>query len=276
MAYDKLEKTAGSLIHHGPCNDRVYLMKCNEKNPVSSLEMTQQIAEENNYGKIFAKIPSSHKEVFTENSFEVEAEIPNFYSGKEDACFMSKYLDSERAEIEKEEIDSIVELARKKGENAYPIHDMRNEIIELSSDHSEEIVGIYKEVFETYPFPIFDETYINECLETNFRMFGLLERGELVSIASCEMDVEAKNVEMTDFATRPAYRGKGHALEILNQMNKEMGLFGMKTAYTIARAKSPAMNITFAKSGYNYSGTLKNNTDIAGEIESMNVWYRSL
>jgi len=34
------------------------------------------------------------------------------------------------------------------------------------------------------------------------------------------------------------------------------------------------MNITFAKAGYRYAGTLVNNTDISGTIESMNVWWR--
>jgi hypothetical protein len=36
------------------------------------------------------------------------------------------------------------------------------------------------------------------------------------------------------------------------------------------------MNITFAKAGYAYGGRLHNNTNIAGNIESMNVWYKSL
>jgi hypothetical protein len=36
------------------------------------------------------------------------------------------------------------------------------------------------------------------------------------------------------------------------------------------------MNITFAKNGYEYAGTLKNNTNISGNIESMNVWYKHL
>ncbi len=51
---------------------------------------------------------------------------------------------------------------------------------------------------------------------------------------------------------------------------------GIKTSYSIARAVSYGMNITFAKHGYIYSGTLVNNTNIAGSIESMNVWHKIL
>ena len=36
------------------------------------------------------------------------------------------------------------------------------------------------------------------------------------------------------------------------------------------------MNKTFLNAGYNYSGTLTKNTQIAGKIESMNVWYKHL
>jgi hypothetical protein len=35
------------------------------------------------------------------------------------------------------------------------------------------------------------------------------------------------------------------------------------------------MNITFAKCGYIFGGTLINNTQISGSIESMNLWHKS-
>jgi hypothetical protein len=36
------------------------------------------------------------------------------------------------------------------------------------------------------------------------------------------------------------------------------------------------MNVTFARCGYRFAGTLINNTQISGRIESMNVWYKGL
>jgi len=36
------------------------------------------------------------------------------------------------------------------------------------------------------------------------------------------------------------------------------------------------MNKTFAYAGYKYGGTLIRNTQICGELESMNVWYKQL
>ena len=88
--------------------------------------------------------------------------------------------------------------------------------------------------------------------------------------------MEDKNAEMTDFATLPDYRGNNLSLNLLREMEAEMRLRKMKTLYTIARSHSAGMNITFSKLDYSYSGTLINNTDIAGKIESMNIWYKNL
>jgi len=59
-------------------------------------------------------------------------------------------------------------------------------------------------------------------------------------------------------------------------MENEVRAKGIKTAYTIARAASAGMNVTFAKGGYHFGGRLINNTNISGRIESMNVWFKSL
>jgi len=55
-----------------------------------------------------------------------------------------------------------------------------------------------------------------------------------------------------------------------------MSELGIKTVYTIARLNSIPMNVTFLKRGYKYGGTLINNTNISGKIESMNVLYNYL
>lgn len=113
-------------------------------------------------------------------------------------------------------------------------------------------------------------------MNENVIYFGLWRQSKIVALSSAEMDIESSNAEMTDFATLPGYRGKGLAAFLLQQMESEMRKRHIKTAYTIARALSFGMNITFAKMGYRYSGTLINNTNISGRFESMNVWYKSL
>ena len=136
--------------------------------------------------------------------------------------------------------------------------------------------SIYDEVFPTYPFPIGDPSYLRETMQSHVEYFGLEKDGNLVALSSAETDESASNVEMTDFATLRQWRNQGLALCLLSEMEQAMSEAKFSTAYTIARAISAGMNITFAKMGYQYGGRLINNTNISGTIESMNVWHKQL
>jgi putative beta-lysine N-acetyltransferase len=135
---------------------------------------------------------------------------------------------------------------------------------------------LYRKVFPSYPFPIEDPEYIKQTMRTHVQYYAFVSNGQLLALSSAEMDLTQKNVEMTDFATLPPYRGQGLAVQLLKHMETQMAAQGMATAYTIARAVSPGMNITFAKQAYQYNGRLINNTHISGQIESMNVWSKGL
>jgi putative beta-lysine N-acetyltransferase len=113
-------------------------------------------------------------------------------------------------------------------------------------------------------------------MNENVKYFGIYKNDKLIAASSVEVDRKNKNAEMTDFATDPEHQGNNLSLILLMEMEAEMRKQKIKTVYTIARAFSAAMNITFAKLDYKYSGTLINNTNIGGKIESMNVWYKSL
>ncbi len=113
-------------------------------------------------------------------------------------------------------------------------------------------------------------------MQNHVAYFGAEFDHQLAALASSEMDAENQNVEMTDFATLPPYRGGSLSVVLLEKMESVVQNQSMKTAYTIARAVSVGMNITFARAGYIFSGTLVNNTNISGKVESMNVWYKAL
>ena len=135
---------------------------------------------------------------------------------------------------------------------------------------------IYTEVFPSYPFPVHDPEYLRQTMRENVVYFGVERNGLMVGLSSAEIDTTQKNAEMTDFATLPDLRGQGLARRLLLRMEDCMLRRGLRTLYTIARAASAGMNTVFARCGYHFGGTLVNNTNIAGRIESMNVWYRRL
>ena len=106
--------------------------------------------------------------------------------------------------------------------------------------------------------------------------FGIRYKGNLVAVSSADIDKKNNYAEMTDFATLKGNRGKNLSYFLLQKMLKEMQGLSVKTVYTIARAKSIGMNKTFARHGFEFTGTLLNNTRIGDSIESMNVWYKRL
>lgn len=133
---------------------------------------------------------------------------------------------------------------------------------------------LFKIVFESYPFPIHDPSYLCQTMDENIVYFGIWDGDKLIGVSSAETDPETRSVEMTDFAVNPEYRGKSLAIILLREMEKAMREEQFRSFYTIARLASGGMNMTFKTLGYKYSGTLINNTDICGQQESMNIWYK--
>ncbi len=275
--YDKIEYAGSSLIQHGKMNNRIYLMKYSPKDEETIFPFMNKLLSDNSYDKIFCKVPASSADLFFSEGFLLEAYIPEFYIGKEDVLFMSKYF-GERASVPCDQMqiikDNINIANEKKNKISGDPLPGKFSIRPLKEENAPELTEVYKEVFKTYPFPIHEPDYIIKTMRDNIFYFGVFEDGKLAAASSAESDLKSLNAEMTDFATLPEYRGNGLALYLLHEMEKFMIKKGFLNLYTIARAFSAGMNITFAKAGYNFSGTLINNTDISGRIESMNVWYR--
>ena len=238
------------------------------------------LAKKNNYGKIFAKVPNRWSKHFENDIFRTEALIPGFFRGEEDGHFMGKYLDPARADDPYQtEAQKILELANTSagdtgtGKDLPPDYSLRR----CTHDDCAAMANLYGAIFPSYPFPVNDKQFLAETMAEHVIYFGLWHKnGELAALASAERYQHQGHVEMTDFLTVPHHRRQGLAGRLLAKMDKELGDMGMPLAYTIARALSSGMNITFAKAGYKHAGTLTNNTQICGRIESMQVWYKSL
>ena len=274
---DTMIRVGQSEIQHGKANDRVYLMKLSRADFPDIIDRIDALAAQNGYTKLFAKAPAWAEQGFKAKGYAVEARVQGFYDGREDALFMARYPDPERKNrVDREAITQIVRTAMIAPKLDAPDLPQGFTHAVLTPEEAEELAALYKAVFKSYPFPIFDAGYLKETMCSHIVYFGIRERGRLVAASSCEMDAPHKNVEMTDFATLDACRAKGLASFLLTQMEREMRRRGILTAYTIARSMSYGMNITFAKNRYTFAGTLFNNTDISGEIESMNVWYKAL
>lgn len=278
MKPDVIEQIGESLIQHGKVNDRAYVMKVGKRDCARIIDFVLSLAQKKGYTKIFAKVPTAARPQFLDNGFVEEARIPDFFQGKGDSFFLSRFFSKEREqEKEPELVSQILEVAEQKAGAI--------EEITLPSDHVcqnmgkndvEEMARLYRQVFASYPFPIQDPDYLAHTMDENLLYFGIRDEDKLIALSSAEIDFRGQNAEMTDFATLPEARGLGLATYLLSVMEKATRQIGIKTAYTIARAYSFGMNITFAKHDYTYAGPLVNNTQISGDLQSMNVWHKRL
>ncbi len=275
---DSIQTIQGSLIQHGPHNDRIYLMRLALGNPRRLLNELERLARQNHYGKIFAKIPADAWPVFEDSEFQIEAIIPGLFNGTLEGLFVAKYLAAAR----QQELDpDISDQARQWAQAVVAYredHDNRKPpaITACSPTDAPEMSTLYKRVFQTYPFPIDDPVYLQDMMNEGVPYYAIRKSGRIVALAAAEIDRDHQNAEMTDFATLPEWRGHGYAGVLLDHMEQRAAENRIKTVYTIARAASKGMNAVFHNRGYTYSGLLKNNSQICGKIQSMTIWHKHL
>lgn len=236
------------------------------------------LAKKEGYSKIFLKVPESSAVVFEGAGYIVEVSVPFFYHGTEAAVFMAKYFDPERKQVNgSQEIADVLSAAFGYTQSGFiPRLPAGFSLMHAHSGDAKEIATLFRSIFRTYPFPIGDPDFITGLIKEGVRYFCIHQSKRIAAVSSCEINAEAQNAEMTDFATDPRFQGKGLANILLHAMETEMRKEDVKLAYTLARATSYAINITFARAGYEYGGILPNNTNICGSMESMNVWYKKL
>jgi len=276
VTQDRIRTIGQSRIQYGPFSDRVYLIQLAPGEVEMVIAEMQKLAQADGYTKLFAKIPSKHAAVFIDAGFETEARIPDFYPDRDAALFVSRFrCEKRRWPSDAERIRHVLAAAMRRA-GAGIRHTLPDDcdLKVMNADRAPQMAALYSHVFESYPFPIFDPDYIRRTMDENFRYVGILYGATLIALASAERIEDG--VEMTDFATDPEHRGASLAGHLLAAMEANARHNGVKTAFTIARAVSYGINILFARAGYTFGGTLVNNTNISGRVQSMNIWYKAL
>jgi len=266
---DRMEQRHNASIHHGKFSDRAYLTEICPDFSCGDLEKIESMANKADYSKIIAKVKDTS--VFEENGYTCEAFFP-LHNGKK-VSFMVKYLKTERMAVKNGAI--ITDVLKEAGNTAIREHTTDMHMRRLGADDAEALTELYRQVFETYPFPIHSADYLRATMAENTRYTGIFAGEKLIAAASAETDSGRNYAEMSDFATLEEFRRLGLAAALNAELEKSLYNDGVKCYYTIARSVSYGMNKTFAGCGYTFTGTLYNNTNIGGGIESMNVWYKN-
>jgi putative beta-lysine N-acetyltransferase len=268
-----------SLIQHGHFNNRIYVIKLDPDDIPDIIRFADDLSHKEGYSKIFARVPESSVELFSGAGYKTEATVPFFFRGKDTAVFMAKYPDPGRKEVPHAPVLADILSAASGYAGERSPHEQLPEgfsMVQAHTGDAREIAALYRSVFKTHPYPGFDPDYIRESMQGQVRYFMIPTSRQLAAVASCEIDPENRNVEMTDFATDPLFRGRGFAGMLLHAMETDIKNEGVLLAHTIARAFFKPINAVFAGAGYHFGGLLPNDINICGTLESMKVWYKKV
>jgi beta-lysine N6-acetyltransferase len=243
-------------------------------NVIAMLNKIEEVAQIHTFEKIIIKARYEHVSLFLERAYAIEATIDGYFSGST-MLFMTKYRTDERRNSSYWlEGDNVLAAVVKKEQQVVPA--VADYVIrEATNADIEGLTSLYKEVFQVYPTPLHDASYIrSEMGETLF--YVATHNGKIVSVASAEMNRMDFNAELTNCATVTEHRKAGLMKILLSKLEEELIRRHIYCAYTIARSLSFGMNCAFYQLGYTYTGRLTNNCYIYDKLEDMNVWVKNI
>ncbi|KAA0550431.1 putative beta-lysine N-acetyltransferase [Bacillus sp. BGMRC 2118] len=246
-------------------------------NITSIADKVMELAAKQSYSKAILYSRREHVHVFVEKGFLLEAIFEGYFHGSH-AYALTMYF----------------EPARKKNDNWLKEDKILQDVLKLPISKqlgempggyklrkgtpidAEALSDLYKKVFQVYPTPLNDTSYIRKIMKVNTVFFVVEKDGVLVSSASAGIDFQYSNAEISDCATLPEHRSHGLMKHLIERIEQDLISKRIFCAYSIARALSFGMNASLKQLGYKYKGRMMNNCYIYDKLEDMNVWVKDL
>lgn len=241
----------------------------------SSIKYLKDLGRTKNCDKLLFYLTEDEIKLLDPFECEREGFIGGFFRGK-DAHIYSIFLNPDRkktvAPKEEERVMELVESDNKQtGSNLPDGYVMR----QATETDAPRMARLYDTVFKSYPTPINDPDFIINLMNNNVFFTVVKKDLEIVSACSADLLPAFNAAEMTDCATLPEHRGRRILTHQFSHLMQVMKKKGVQTLFSYSRALSEGMNLINARHGFIYGGRLKQQSNIAGKMESMNVWYKN-
>lgn len=258
-------------------NQRIKILDYKAEDFRGMILAIREISEANQFDKIICMAGRDDWQQFLRYGYVLEAVLKYYHKGR-DAFVVSKFRSQERLHSASmmEEI-LLIENVMNEPAGAEPKPLPEGMTIRMAEKKDiEQLIELYKGVFESYPSPLIHQSYLETIFQTDSLFAVCMEGERIVAAASAELSHQNLAAELTDCATLPEKRGKGLMSHILRFLEKELLSRKYRCSYTMARARSFGMNMVFHQLGYEFMGRMTNNCDIFGAFEDMNIWVRNL
>ncbi|WP_058309226.1 putative beta-lysine N-acetyltransferase [Gracilibacillus massiliensis] len=268
----------GSNITVEPISKRVKVYQLPQELELEDFMIRlERLANETECDKLIFYVLPDQREIMHSYHAEYEGMIQGFFNG-ETAYIYAIFLTSKEDRIEfSEEENQVLDIVQQRNKtiSAFVLPDgytmrwaEKKDVFEMAL--------LYKTVFKSYPTPMNDPEFIKEMMEDHV-YFSLIEKeGSVVSACSADILPEYQAAELSDCATYPEHRGKQLLSYQVFQLIPKVQQMGINVLFSYSRAISMGMNLVNAKHGFHYGGKMIRNSNISGNFENMNIWYKIL
>jgi beta-lysine N6-acetyltransferase len=286
--HDLILRVAGApsvRAHDDVYSDRIRCDHPGSKSQGAALGQSLLAAAERlDRGRVIAFVRPMVEDGLKQVGFEREGLIPGFYEGEVACAVMGAYPDASRSDLahprEVAEVKALLAAhavhANHASHEEAPTAHPRVETRRATVDDANAIAALLDETFAAYPTPSGDPEYVAAAIAegTPFRFVEV--NGQIVACASADLIPDARTAELTDCATRPMHRGRGLMQNVLLDLMDDVRALDYPTAFTLARARIPGVNLAFARLGFSLHGTMRQSCRIGAGIEDMNILSRRL
>ena len=225
-------------------------------------------------GRVVVLAPAPLRPGLEEAGLRLEASLPGFYRGEGECAVLGAALDPSRAHPAADgaarAVDGLV-AAPPPERPRPPVATRRAAALDAAG-----IAGLIADTFDHYPTPSGVPGYIEQQLADGVPFRVVTEGDAVVACASADLVRGAETAELTDCATRPDHRGRGLMQALLAGLMDDLRGLRYPTAFTLARAIEPGMNLVFARLGFAWRGRMPSSCRIGTGLEDINVWSRAL
>ncbi len=246
--------------------------------------------------KVLTLVEESIAPELINEGFTLAGTMPGFYRGETGCSVLTYNIDARRKQMahprEGARVEEIVDRYRRLddveitqrydylGDDEIVAETQESEvevrtILALPSDAAR-IAQLIDLTFQDYPTPSHDPAYVASQIENGVPFRFVEVGGKVVACASAELVPDARTAELTDCATLPEYRERGHMKILLADLMWDLEQKGYCSAHTFSRARIPGINVLFKKLGFEHCGSIHQSCRIGDGLEDMNIWIRQL
>ncbi|WP_169713539.1 putative beta-lysine N-acetyltransferase [Paludifilum halophilum] len=268
----------GKAVDLEPNSRRIKVYQLPHRDAVTKMvKALKEMGYREKCDKIIFYVKKEEKDALRGSDFVPEGFIDGFFQG-EPAYIYSMFLDRTRNRpVAWEEEQQVMRIV-KKDNKTIETFSLPEGYVMTSATESDapEMADLYHTVFETYPTPMNNPRFIVDVMHRQVYFTIVKYRGQIVSACSTDLLPLFNCAEISDCATLPEHTNRRLLSHQFSHQIKQMRRKGVQTLFCYARAVSAGMNLINARHGFTFGGRLEQNSNIAGRLECMNIWYKKL